>query len=104
MHGGLLATFADEVAVWTLIGAANKFGFTVSFEAKYRKGIRIGVPIEGRGRLTSPVRRLADVEVQIFQEGQLAFTGVFRFAILDRAGAEKLMGGPMPDAWERFTR
>lgn len=104
MHGGLLATFADEVAAWAIIAGAGKFGFTVSFEAKYRRAVRIGVPIEGRGRLTSAVRRVTDVAVEITQEGELAFTGAFRFAILDRAAAERLMGGPIPDAWQRFTR
>lgn len=104
MHGGLVATLADEVAAWALIAGAGKFGFTVSFEAKYRRAVKIAVPCEGRGRITGPVRRITDIEVRVLQEGEVAFTGAFRFAILDRAGAEKLLGGPIPDAWERFTR
>jgi acyl-coenzyme A thioesterase PaaI-like protein len=104
LHGGLLATFADEVAAWAVIAGAGKFGFTVGFDAKYRQAVRIGVEIEGRGRLVAPPRRLAEVEVAVTQRGELAFTGRFRFAILDRAAAERLLGGPIPAAWERFTR
>jgi hypothetical protein len=38
------------------------------------------------------------------QEGSEAFTGDLTFAILDHAAAEKMLGGPLPDAWTRFTR
>jgi acyl-coenzyme A thioesterase PaaI-like protein len=104
MHGGLVATFADEVAAWAVIAGAGKFGFTIGFEAKYRQAVRIGLPIEGRGRLTGPVRRLAEVDVRVLQGGEVAFAGIFRFAILDRLAAEKLLGGPIPPEWHAYTR
>jgi uncharacterized protein (TIGR00369 family) len=104
MHGGLIATLADEIAVWTLILQAGKFGFTTSFGAKYRRATRIGVPVEARGRLLSRPRRLVDISVIIRQEGEVCFEGDFKFAILDRAGAERLMGTAMPDDWARFSR
>lgn len=104
MHGGLIATLADEIAVWTLILQAGKFGFTTSFEAKYRRAVKTGVPVEARGRLMSKPRRLVDIAVVVRQEGELCFESTFKFAILDRAAAEKLMGSSMPDAWARFAR
>jgi acyl-coenzyme A thioesterase PaaI-like protein len=104
MHGGLAATLADEIAAWAIIATSGKFGFTVQFDARYRKGLRVGVPIEGRGRLVSPVRRLADVEVRLLQDGDVAFTGAFKFAVLNRDAAEKLLGGPIPEAWAKFCR
>ncbi len=30
--------------------------------------------------------------------------GELAFALLDVAAAEKLLGGPIPDAWRRFAR
>jgi acyl-coenzyme A thioesterase PaaI-like protein len=104
MHGGLVATLADEVAAWATIGLMGKFGFTVSFDAKLHKGVRIGVPVEGRSWIVKDARRLVDVGVRLVQEGADAFTGKFRFVILDQSGAERLLGGPIPEAWKRFCR
>ena len=104
MHGGLVATLADELAGWALLATSGKFGFTVSFTARYARGVRMGVEIEGRAKLVAPVRRLGDVDVRLLQEGKDVFTGRFRFAVLDRAVAEKLLDGPIPDAWARFCR
>ena len=104
MHGGLVATLADEIAAWAIISELGKFGFTGSFEARYARAVRIGVPIEGRGRLTSKSRRVVGVDVRILQDGREAFTGAFKFVVLGRAGAEQLLGGPIPEAWARFCR
>lgn len=104
MHGGLVSTLADEVAAWAVIGLAGKFGFTASFDAKLARAIKIGVPLEGRSRIVKDARRIIDVGVRIVQEGQDAMTGSFRFVVLDRGGAERMLGGPIPEAWQRFCR
>ncbi|AKF08128.1 PaaI family thioesterase [Sandaracinus amylolyticus] len=104
MHGGLVSTLADEVAAWALIGLLGKFGFTASFDAKLHKAVRIGVPLEGRSVITRDARRIVDVAVRIVQDGADAFTGSFRFVVLDQGGAERMLGGPIPDAWKRFCR
>jgi uncharacterized protein (TIGR00369 family) len=109
MHGGLVSTLADEVAAWAIIGMLGKFGFTASFDAKLHKPVRIGVPLEGRARIVKDARRIVDVAVRITQADaagttDAAFTGSFRFVILDQSGAERMLGGPIPDAWKRFCR
>jgi acyl-coenzyme A thioesterase PaaI-like protein len=104
MHGGLVSTLADEVAAWAVIGLVGKFGFTASFEAKLHRPVRIGVPLVGRSRITRDARRILEVGVRIVQSEHDAFTGQFKFVVLDRAGAEAMMGGPIPDAWQRFCR
>lgn len=104
MHGGLVSTLADEVAAWAVIGLMGKFGFTASFDAKLARAVRIGVPVEGRGRILADRRRIVDVGVRITQSGEDAFTGQFRFVLLDQGGAERLLGGPLPEAWKRFCR
>lgn len=104
MHGGLVATLADEVADWALIALKEKFGFTAEFSVKLKKPIRIGVPLEARGKIVADRRRIIDVQVRILQSGDEAFTGDFKFVVLDKTGAEKMIGGPMPEAWAKFCR
>lgn len=103
MHGGLVATLADEVAAWAVIGLLGKFGFTASFEGRLHHPVRIGEEVRGEGRVSSK-GRIVDVEVKLLQAGACAFSGRFRFVTVDRAGAERVLGGPVPEAWERFLR
>ena len=102
MHGGLVATLADETAAWALVGLERTFGFTTSFEARLKGPIRIGLEVEGRSRIVEREGRNATVAVRLVQGGKDCFTGTFRFAILDRADAERLLGGTLPPAFERF--
>jgi acyl-coenzyme A thioesterase PaaI-like protein len=104
MHGGLVSTLADETAAWAVLVETGKFGFTTHFEARLSKGVRVGVEVEARARLTKKSSRVVKALVEIRQDGDLCFTGDFTFVLLDRAGAEKLMGGKIPDAWARFCR
>lgn len=104
MHGGLVSTLADEVAAWALIGLRQKFGFTVSFESKLRKAIRVGVPLVGRSWIAKDHRRLLDVGVEIEQEGEIGYAGTLRFVLLDKAGAERMLGKSLPPEWEKFCR
>jgi uncharacterized protein (TIGR00369 family) len=104
MHGGLVATLADEVAAWACIVALGKFGFTASFSVRLHQPVRIGKEVEGRARVVKSNPRLVDVEVKVLQEGKLCFGGDFRFVLLDKAGAEKMLGRALPDAWRAFAR
>lgn len=104
MHGGLVMTLADEIGAWTLIGLMQRFGFTTHVEGSLRKAVRVGTEVHGTGTIAKPGRRLVKVEVRLEQEEQLCFEGTFKFALLDEAGAERLLGRPLPDAWRRFGR
>lgn len=104
MHGGLVATLADEVAAWAVIGLLSKFGFTGSFGGKLVKPVRIGKPVTARAFITKPGSRVVEVGVRLVQDEADVFTGEFRFVLLDRAGAERILGGPIPPAWEAFCR
>lgn len=104
MHGGLVMTLADEVAAWAIIVGLGKFGFTATVACKLHGAIRIGREIEGRGVIKADKRRVVDVGVRLIQDGKDAFTGDFRFVVLDRAGAERMLGGPLPESWQRFAR
>jgi len=104
MHGGLAMTLADEVGAWTLIGSLEKFGFTARFVAKLRKPVRIGCEVIGRGRIAKPGARVVTVNVVLEQADETAMEAELDFVLLDSAGAERLLGAPLPDAWKVFCR
>jgi acyl-coenzyme A thioesterase PaaI-like protein len=104
MHGGLVTTLADEIAAWTVIAMKARFGFTVSLEARLSKAVKIGVEVEGRGRVESETPRFTKIAVELYQAGALCYKGTFTFIVLDEAGAEKVIGGPLPEAWRKFAR
>lgn len=104
MHGGLVTTVADELAGWALIALRDKFGFTGKMKSRFPRPTRIGRPVEGRARIVRESARLVDVEVRMIQDGVDCFTSEMTFVILDQAGAEKMLGGPVPESWQRFFR
>ena len=104
MHGGLVATVADETAAWVLVGKLGKFGFTTSLEARYRRPVRLGVQTECRGWITTGSRRVVRVRTAMSQAGQECSTADFTFALLGRQAAEELMGSKLPEEWSRFCR
>lgn len=104
MHGGLVATLADEVAAWAIIGVLGKFGFTAQMSCKLHKPIRVGAEVEGRASIAKDTRRVVVSRVRLIQHGAEAFTGEYTFVLVDESGAERLLGGPIPEAWKRFCR
>ncbi|MCA9553601.1 MAG: PaaI family thioesterase [Myxococcales bacterium] len=104
MHGGLVMTLADEVAAWAIIAGTGKFGFTTDVQCRFHQPVRIGRELSAVAQLVKQTRRLMTSEVEVRQGEALCFTGTFRFAIMDRAGAERMMGIEMPEAWARFGR
>ena len=104
MHGGLVMTLADELGAWVVIGLKERFGFTAGIEARLLAPVRIGVPVHGRGTITSDTPRVVKMQITLTQDHADAFRGSLTFALLDRASAEKLLGGPLPETWVRFAR
>src|SRR5262249_23151084 len=104
MHGGLVTTLADEVAAWALVGLLGKFGFTTRIDGTLRRPVRIGAEVVGRSRIAKDLRRVVRVAVDIAQEGQTCFAAELTFVLLDRGGAEKLLGKAVPEEWKKFCR
>ena len=99
-----MTTLADEIAAWTVIGQRSRFGFTAALSAKLMRPIRVGTEVLGRGRIVKETARVLTIEVVLAQQEERAFSGEFTFVLLDQAGAERLLGGPLPEAWARFAR
>ncbi len=104
MHGGLVMTLADEIGAWTLIGLLDKFGFTAQVSGKLKRPVRVGREVLGVGRILKGGSRVVTVLVTLSQDGEVAFLGEFGFVLVDASGAERLLGGPLPEAWRRFCR
>jgi acyl-coenzyme A thioesterase PaaI-like protein len=104
MHGGLVLALADELAAWTIIGLKERLAFTAAVEARLRAPVRIGEEVLGKGRIVTDGARVLKVEVELHQAGAHVFLGAFKFALLDKTGAEKVLGAPVPASWERFCR
>lgn len=104
VHGGLVTTIADELAAWTVVGLRGRFGFTASIEARLSNPLRVGVEMIGEGSIAHATSRLVTVDVRLRQREADCFRGTFKFVLLDQKGAEKLLGGPLPADWVRFSR
>lgn len=104
LHGGLVMTLADELAAWTVIGLRERMGFTASVEGRLLRPVRVGVEVVGEGRITGDSPRVAPVEVTLSQGEVLCFRGTLSFVLVDRGGAERLLGAPLPEEWLRFCR
>ncbi len=104
MHGGLVTTVADEVACWALIALRGKFGFTGTMSSRFPRPVRVGREVEGRAKITRDGVRMMHVDVRLFQEAAVCFSSTMSFVVLDQAGAEKMLGGALPEAWKKFFR
>jgi acyl-coenzyme A thioesterase PaaI-like protein len=104
MHGGLVTLVADEVACWALIALRGKFGFTGTMNSRFPRPVRIGRELEARARIQTANERMPSVEVRLLQEEAVCFTSTMSFVVLDQAGAEKMLGGPLPEGWKRYFR
>jgi acyl-coenzyme A thioesterase PaaI-like protein len=86
------------------VAKLEKFGFTTSFEGRFRAPVRIGKETVGRGRIVRETSRVVRVQVRLSQDGTECFEGDLAFVLLDNGGAAKLLNGPLPAAWQRFAR
>jgi acyl-coenzyme A thioesterase PaaI-like protein len=104
MHGGLVTTVADEVGCWALIALRGKFGFTGTMTSRFPQAVRAGRELVGRARITKESTRIMHVDVRMLQEDVTCFTSTMSFIVMDQNGAEKMLGGALPEAWKRFFR
>ena len=56
------------------------------------------------GDIKTANERMPFVEVRLMQEAAVCFTSTMSFIVLDQTGAEKMLGGPLPEAWKRYFR
>jgi acyl-coenzyme A thioesterase PaaI-like protein len=104
MHGGLVTTIADEVGCWALIALRGRFGFTGTMTSRFPRPVRVGQELEGRAKITNESSRVVNVSVRLRQDESDCFSSAMSFIVLNQMGAEKMLGGPLPEAWKKFFR
>jgi len=102
LHGGLQAVFADEVAGWTLVGLRGRIGLTTSMQVRYIQSLRLGEEIVAEGRITSEVEGISTVQVVLTQGTRKGCVVRASFAMADAAKMREVLGGPLPDGWDKF--
>jgi acyl-coenzyme A thioesterase PaaI-like protein len=64
----------------------------------------VGLELHGRARIARKTTRTAEVAVSLAQGESTVLEGTFTFVLLDKTGAEKLLGRALPPEWARFAR
>jgi acyl-coenzyme A thioesterase PaaI-like protein len=102
LHGGLQATICDELAGWVLVGLRDRIGLTTSMQVRYIRGIRLGEPCDGVGRIANEAEGLTTVRVKLLQDGKLCCTASISYAMASSERMETLLPRGVPPGWHRF--
>lgn len=104
VHGGLVATLADEIGAWTLVGLRGRFGLTTSLQLRYLRPARADAEIEARGSIVEEDDRQVVVRIELVQGGGRLVTGTATYVIPTVRLAERILGRPLPEAWRALAR
>ena len=92
MHGGILATMADETAAWTMFRKLQTTGMTSKLEMRYKKPV---MTTEGqitvRGRIAEQRRNLVTIDVRIENShGEVCVEARAVYFAFDKKKAEEM--------------
>ena len=92
MHGGILATIADETAGWVVFRKLQTSGMTTKLELKYRKPVMTTDPqITVRGRIAEQRRNLVTIDVSIENsKGEACVEGRATYFAFNKAQAAEM--------------
>jgi uncharacterized protein (TIGR00369 family) len=82
IHGGILATLLDEVAIYACRGQGEQF-VTAEINVRYRKPVPVGSTIDLKGQIIENRRKLYKVESRIEIDGSLYAAAEVRVMRLD---------------------
>ena len=92
MHGGILATIADETAGWVVFRKLQTSGMTTKLELKYRKPVMTtDSQITVRGRIAEQRRNLVTIDVSIENsKGETCVEGRATYFAFNKAQAAEM--------------
>ena len=93
LHGGVIATAMDEIASWYIMTQLKTAGVTYQLNTKYKAPVYTDKgPIQLRARLKEQNRRIADIDVKLFDfEGNLCSEGIVGYFVFpEKMAKEKL--------------
>ena len=83
IHGGILATLLDEVAIYACRSQGEQF-VTVEINVRYRKPVPVASLIDLKGQITKKIRKLYTVKSRIEINGTLHAEAEVRVMQLDK--------------------
>lgn len=83
IHGGILATLLDEVAIYACRSQGEQF-VTAEINVRYRKPVPVNSRIELKGRIVEKRRKLYRVESQIEIGGMIYADAEVKILCLDQ--------------------
>lgn len=83
IHGGILATLLDEVAIYACRGRGEQF-VTVEINVRYRKPVPVGATVDLSGRIVESRRRIFRVVSRIEVDGILHAEADVRVMQIDK--------------------
>jgi acyl-coenzyme A thioesterase PaaI-like protein len=87
-HGGIALSLLDE-AMAHAAGAAGYRGLTASMNARFRKAVPLGEPLEVQGRVKWMRRNVLEIEARVLDSGgAVLLEGEGRFVARGRIGEE----------------
>ena len=99
VHGGIVSTFIDDTAYWTLFQNFRLLAVTTEMNVKYLSPCPDSAIVAGKGQITgatdspSPGDKI-EVSVELFnqQSGKPLAKGVVKFFVLPKEHIPKIMG------------
>jgi uncharacterized protein (TIGR00369 family) len=91
VHGGILATIADEVMAWSLV-AEDNWGLTARLSVDFKRPVHVGLPIRAEGAIVSAHRRVVEAEASIRSSatGEILATARGTYVAADSARKRQL--------------
>jgi uncharacterized protein (TIGR00369 family) len=104
IHGGILCTLIDELAVWTVAGLRQRLGVTRDIQVQYRRPMYIGEPMKLKGMVTEEKPTLFKVQGQLINErGDICAEGeVTVFPLDEQQFARMIPGGQVPEGLQDY--
>lgn len=82
VHGGLVATFIDEVAAFAMFQDRGVFGMTRTMTVRYRRRLQWTKAVRGEAWVRERDAQRAVVECRVLQDGQVCSEGTVEFALM----------------------
>lgn len=94
LHGGILATYFDEVAYFCVLMRKPRVGLTTHMAVQYKEPVRLGnkAELEVRGRVKSEDEKGAIVELRAIQNGRTCATAEVSYAFPPDKVSTKVLG------------
>ncbi|WP_413291072.1 PaaI family thioesterase [Bdellovibrio sp. HCB337] len=105
IHGGILATLADELMANNVLGSLNKFAMSLKAELEWQRPAKVSEKITGRSQIYFRLGSFVLVRFELLNEKQKpVLTGTGVFYLLNRQQFERATSQPLPPELIPYVR